>query len=202
MKPTSCPSFCITPAWHPVHSLHKDLVWMLITVRHAAIKLPLVDLWTKICKQSPLTLLFLCSTGVEHLDVPELKLASRQISPWATMCEQTWLLVCHSLLRAVYGLTDKVWIPRGKRRLWYREVMREKWSKDREIKRIEEHSVSATWNLQSFCVMIQKIEQRGRVNRRLMGPYEGEKNNIKLKDQSLLWIKVKTQKCHYFVIFW
>lgn len=106
---------------------------------------------TKICKQFLFTVIFLCSTGVAHLAVPKLNLTPRQISPLATMWDQTWLLVCRSLLWAVYGLSLEVWIPRGRGQLWPVRSWDESEIKVSKIKGI----VAATWNSWSVCVIIQ-----------------------------------------------
>lgn len=121
LNTTRCPSF-IT-----IIICHTYLVW---SFHNSALSDHIAPRWpsTKVWKQFLVTVIFLCSTGVWHSNVPKLKLTPRQISASATMWGHTRLLICRSVLWAVYGLTGSL-NSKGQRTTLTSEIMRRKWIK-------------------------------------------------------------------------
>lgn len=99
------PESKISALFHFIQSTSYTKTWFEFWQLLAARSDQIAPRWPsiKLCKQFLLTVIFPCSTGVGCLGMPKLKL-TRQISALTTIWYHTWLLVCQSLLRAVYGL--------------------------------------------------------------------------------------------------
>lgn len=87
----------VTITWHLVHRLHQRPDFNSYNPSwHVVIKLLLVDLWLRHANS--------CSTGAGHLDEPKLNLPPLTNPSFGhNVRGGLWLLVCHLLLRAVYG---------------------------------------------------------------------------------------------------
>lgn len=117
--------------WHPVHILHTDQIFTTLPGTQWSDHPSLT--FDKGMKAVPIH----CHFPMQHrcwtLGRAKVKINPRQISAVATMWDHTWLLVCRSLLRGVYGLAGSL-NSKGQRTTLTCEIMRRKWIKVSKIK--------------------------------------------------------------------